>query len=69
MSRAGLDGIIASGQAPPQEVFLVPNDLKPPKSYQWNVGVRQAFGAFLGSVAYTGIRGRTASPMSGPISP
>ena len=58
MSRAGLDGIIASGQAPPQEVFLVPNDLKPPKSYQWNVGVRQAFGAFLGSVAYTGIRGR-----------
>jgi hypothetical protein len=58
MSRAGLDGIIASGQAPAQEIFLVPNDLKPPKSYQWNVGVRQAFGDFLGSVAYTGIRGR-----------
>lgn len=58
MSRAGLDGIIASGQAPPQEVFLVPNDLKPPKSYQWNLGVRQAFGSFLGSVAYTGIRGK-----------
>jgi hypothetical protein len=58
MSRAGLDGIIASGQAPAQEVFLVPNDLKPPKSYQWNVGVRQAFGSFLGSVAYTGIRGK-----------
>jgi hypothetical protein len=58
MSRAGLDGIIASGQAPPQEIFLVPNDLKPPKSYQWNVGVRQAFGSFLGSVGYTGIRGR-----------
>jgi hypothetical protein len=58
MSRAGLDGIIASGQAPAQEVFLVPNDLKPPKSYQWNVGVRQTFGSFLGSVAYTGIRGK-----------
>lgn len=58
MSREGLDGIIAAGQAPPQEVFLVPNDLKPPKSFQWNLGVRQAFGSFLGSVAYTGIRGR-----------
>jgi hypothetical protein len=58
MSKQGLDAAIASGQAPPQEVFLVPNDLKPPKSYQWNVGVRQAFGPFLGSLAYTGIRGR-----------
>jgi len=58
MSKQGLDAVIASGQAPPQEVFLVPNDLKPPKSYQWNVGVRQAFGSLLGSVAYTGIRGK-----------
>jgi len=58
MSRAGLDGILATGQAPPQEVFLVPNDLRPPKSYQWNVGVRQGFGTLLGSVAYTGIRGK-----------
>jgi hypothetical protein len=57
-SRAGLDAILASGEAPPQEVFLVPNDLRPPKSYQWNVGVRQAFGSFQGSLAYTGIRGR-----------
>lgn len=58
MSKQGLDAAIAAGQAPPQEVFLVPNDLKPPKSYQWNIGVRQAFGSFLGSVAYTGSRGR-----------
>ena len=58
MSRAGLDGILASGQAPPQEVFLVPNDLRPPKSYQWNLGVRQAFGSLAASVAYTGIRGK-----------
>ena len=58
MSRAGLDGILASGQAPAQEVFLVPNDLRPPKSYQWNVGVRQGFGTLLGSLAYTGIRGK-----------
>ena len=58
MSKQGLDAAIAAGQAPPQEVFLVPNDLKPPKSYQWNIGVRQSFGAFLGSLAYSGSRGR-----------
>jgi hypothetical protein len=58
MSREGLDGILASGQTPPQEVFLVPNDLKPPKTYQWNVGVRQLFGTVLASVAYVGSRGR-----------
>jgi hypothetical protein len=58
MSRQGLDSVIAAGQAPQQEIFLVPNDLKPPKSYQWNFGIRQAFGSFLGSVTYTGIRGR-----------
>jgi hypothetical protein len=57
-SKEGLDGAIAAGQAPPQEVFLVPNDLRPPKTYQWNIGVRQAVGTLLGSVAYTGARGR-----------
>jgi hypothetical protein len=57
-SKEGLDAAIASGQAPPQEVFLVPNDLRPPKTYQWNIGVRQAFGTLLTSVAYTGARGR-----------
>ena len=57
-SKQGLDSILALGQAPPQEVFLVPNDLKPPKTYQWNVGVRQAIGTVLASVAYTGARGR-----------
>ncbi len=57
-SKQGLDSILALGQAPPQEVFLVPNDLKPPKTYQWNVGVRQMIGTVLASVAYTGARGR-----------
>jgi Carboxypeptidase regulatory-like domain/TonB dependent receptor/TonB-dependent Receptor Plug Domain len=58
MSKQGLDSILALGQAPPQEVFLVPNDLKPPKTYQWNVGIRQLLGPVLTSVAYTGARGR-----------
>jgi len=58
MSRQGLENVIASGNAPPQEVFLLPNDMKPPKSYQWNVGVRHDFGLWNGSIAYTGNRGR-----------
>jgi hypothetical protein len=58
MSKRGLDSILALGQAGTQEVFLVPNDLKPPKTYQWNVGVRQLIGTVLASVAYTGARGR-----------
>jgi hypothetical protein len=58
MSRHGLDSVIAAGQAPPQEVFLIPNDLKPPKSYQFSGGVRHTFGAVQGSVTYTGVRGR-----------
>ncbi len=58
LSKRGLDSILALGQAPPQEVFLIPNDLRPPKTYQWNVGVRQLFGSVLASVAYTGARGR-----------
>jgi hypothetical protein len=58
MSKRGLDSILALGVAGTQEVFLVPNDLKPPKTYQWNVGVRQLIGTVLASVAYTGARGR-----------
>ena len=57
MSRAGLQGLIASGNAPPQEVYLVPNDLKPPKSDQFSVGVRHSFGTFNGSASYNGSRG------------
>lgn len=58
LSRAGLESIIASGQGPRPEVFLVKNDTRPPKSYQFSAGVRQALGAtYAISLAYTGIRG------------
>jgi len=57
MSRAGLEGLIANGQAPPQEVYLVPNDLRPPNSKQWSLGLRHDFGQFNGSVSYNGSRG------------
>ena len=56
-SRAGLLGLIASGHAPPQEIYLVPNDLKPPMSNQWTLGLRHSFGSFNGSVSYNGSRG------------
>ncbi len=57
-SRQGLLDLVASGFSPPQEVFLVPNNLKPPKSYQFSGGVRRQFGTVLTSLSYNGIRGR-----------
>ena len=55
-SKAGLLAALASGIAPPTEVFLLPNDLKPPRSTQFNVGLRHDFGGFNAAVTYTGTR-------------
>lgn len=55
-SAAGLKSLIAA-ISPPQEVFLIPNDLKPPKSNQWSIGVRHDFGEWNSSVTYNGTRG------------
>lgn len=52
----GLAGIISSGQAPGPEVFLVANDMKPPRSDQWTLGVRQQLGSWLVGASYAGIR-------------
>ncbi|GAC1656820.1 MAG: TonB-dependent receptor [Gemmatimonadaceae bacterium] len=52
-SRQGLLNAIASGQAPPQEVFLIPNDLKPPHSMQWSAGLRHDFGGWNASGTYS----------------
>ncbi len=57
LSAAALRGLVASGQAPGPEVFLVANDMKPPRSDQWTLGVRQQLGRWLGSLAYAGVRG------------
>jgi hypothetical protein len=56
LTRDGLDALVAGNQVA-REVFLVPNDLKPPKSHQWSAGVRHNFGSFNGSVSYNGSRG------------
>lgn len=47
-----------SGTAGLPEVFLVKNDLRPPRTVQGSLGVRQSFGINRISVAYVGIRGR-----------
>ncbi len=57
LTRAGLQEILASGNAPVPELFLTKNDTKPPMAHQFSAGVRQAFGDFSVSASYTGVRG------------
>jgi outer membrane receptor protein involved in Fe transport len=56
LSAAGLNALIASGATSP-EIYLLDNNTKPPYSNQWNIGYRQAFGKWTGSVSYNGVRG------------
>ena len=56
LSVAGLDALIAAGKANPQ-IFLLNNNLKPPYSNQFNIGVRQALGDWIASLSYNGVRG------------
>jgi hypothetical protein len=53
---ATLAALIAASPGSLGEVWLISNDAKVPKSTQWNLGVRHAFGSFVASVAYTGVR-------------
>jgi outer membrane receptor protein involved in Fe transport len=56
LTPAGLHTLIASGQTSP-EIYLLNNNTKPPYSNQWNLGVRQSFGNWVGSLSYNGVRG------------
>ena len=49
---------MAIGTTGNPEIHLMPNDLKAPYTDQWNVGVRQAFGNYVGSISYANQRGR-----------
>jgi outer membrane receptor protein involved in Fe transport len=60
-SAEGLAGLIASGQTPGPEIFLVPNDLHPPYANQWTVGVRQKLGDWLGSLSYASSEGHNGT--------
>ena len=55
LTEAGLAALVASGQAPQPELFLLNNDTKPPSSDQWSVGLRHDFGMFNASATYTGV--------------
>jgi hypothetical protein len=54
---AELRALAQSGQAGLPEVFLVANDLTPPRSLQTAVGVRHQLGPALFTLSYNGIRG------------
>ena len=56
LSVAGLNALIASGQAQP-EVYLLNNNTKTPYSNMFNLGIRQSLGTWLGSISYDGVRG------------
>ena len=56
LTPAGLHALVASGQTSP-EIFLLNNDTRPPYSNQWNLGVRQALGSWLGALSYNAVRG------------
>jgi outer membrane receptor protein involved in Fe transport len=57
LSAEALRGLVASGQAPGPEVYLVSNDMRPPRSDQWTLGVRRQFGNWLTALSYAGVRG------------
>ena len=60
------------GFATAPEVFLVANDLRPPKTHQFSAGVRQAWRGMRVTASYNGIRGYNGmnfvrvSPWGGP---
>ena len=60
LSRAGLEGILAGANKPGlAEIFLLRNDTKPPKSHQFNFGVKQVtpFADLVVGATYRGVMG------------
>ena len=58
LSQAGLEGLVASGNGPKPQVFLVNNNTKPPVSDQFSAGIRQQLGSVGLSASYVGSRSR-----------
>jgi hypothetical protein len=56
LTEAGLAEVLATGVTGEREAFLLENDTEVPYADQWNLGVRQSFGAMFGSIAYSNIR-------------
>jgi carboxypeptidase family protein/TonB-dependent receptor-like protein len=58
LSAAGLEALVASGNGPKPQVFLIDNDTKPPVSDQFTAGIRQQLGVVGVSMSYVGSRSR-----------
>jgi hypothetical protein len=56
LTQAGLQAIINSGNGPKPEVYLLNNNVEPPRSDQFTAGVRQQFGDVGVSISYAGVR-------------
>ena len=56
LTRDGLLNLVNTGQVG-GEVFLLPNNLRPPYTNQWSLGLRQKLGSWNGSLAYANSRG------------
>ncbi|MFZ2492737.1 MAG: TonB-dependent receptor [Thermoanaerobaculia bacterium] len=64
-SAAGLAGLVAKGQTPGPEIFLLKNDMKPPRTIQYTAGIRrQLTSSWLGSLTYAASRGRNGMAWS-----
>lgn len=57
LTKAGLLGLLASGQTGKPELEMVANNTRPPNSHQWSLGVRHMLGSSVVSATYTGVRG------------
>lgn len=64
LTADGLRGLIARGETPGPEVFLLANDTKPPRTTQWTVGLRQRLGSWLSSLSYANSRGKNGMAWS-----
>lgn len=54
--RSQLDPLLTGLASNTQEVKLLPNDLRPPMSQQFSLGVRRRLGRWTADVSYTGVR-------------
>jgi outer membrane receptor for ferrienterochelin and colicin len=57
LSADALNQLIASGQAPGPEAWLLDNNTRPPRSDQFTFGLRQALGRWFVSLSYNNVRG------------
>ncbi len=57
LSKAGLQGLIDRGTAPPPEIFLIDNHTKSPHSNQFSAGLRQTVGPVNLTGTFSYIRG------------